>query len=146
VQRLVIDRHQAACWPQLFPARRRHPDVVVRPTGPIAWALRTGRPQLKAALNAVIQPHGPETGFGRVTCRRDLKESTDVQRSTAAPARRTVRALAPVFRTDCEAYARDWRGRMAQGSQDSRLDHTARRRHGAIGVMPGLPKTGILHP
>ena len=74
VKLLVIDSHKAAFWKQIFSDLRLHPDVVVRATGNIAWAVRKGSPKLKAKLNAFIKTHGPEAVFGRVPSRRYLME------------------------------------------------------------------------
>ena len=46
---IVVDKHIADFWKQIFPQLTVHDSVAVRTGGEIAWALRKGSPQLKAA-------------------------------------------------------------------------------------------------
>ena len=46
---IVVDKHIADFWKQIFPQLTVHDDVAVRTGGEIAWAIRKGSPQLKAA-------------------------------------------------------------------------------------------------
>jgi membrane-bound lytic murein transglycosylase MltF len=51
-------------------------------------------------------------------------------------------SLVQLFRKYGDQYAMDWLLMVAQGYQESRLDHKARSRAGAIGVMQVMPQTG----
>ena len=48
---IVVDKHKADFWKQIFPKITVHDDVAVRTGGEIAWAIRKGSPQLKAPLD-----------------------------------------------------------------------------------------------
>ena len=48
---LVVDKHKAEFWKQVFPQITVHTDVAARTGGEIAWAIRKGSPQLKAMLD-----------------------------------------------------------------------------------------------
>ena len=45
---VVVDKHMADFWKQVFPKLTVHDDVAVRTGGEIAWAIRKDSPQLKA--------------------------------------------------------------------------------------------------
>ena len=69
---IVVDKHKADFWKQIFPKITVHDGVAVRTGGDIAWAIRKGSPQLKAALDDFIdaprpRDHGRETRSWRVT-------------------------------------------------------------------------------
>ena len=51
---VVVDKHMADFWKQIFPKLTVHDDVAVRTGGEIAWAIRKGSPQLKAALDDFV--------------------------------------------------------------------------------------------
>ena len=69
---IVVDKHKADFWKQIFPKITVHDGVAVRSGGDIAWAIRKGSPQLKAALDNFTTRHDAkdrarETGSWRVT-------------------------------------------------------------------------------
>ena len=53
------------------------------------------------------------------------------------------RRMAGMFQQFGEQYELDWLLLVAQGYQESRLDHSARSPAGAVGVMQILPSTGL---
>ena len=55
---IVVDKHKADFWKQVFPKIKVHDEVAVRTGGDIAWAIRKGSPQLKAALDDFMARHG----------------------------------------------------------------------------------------
>jgi membrane-bound lytic murein transglycosylase MltF len=69
--------------------------------------------------------------------------NTQYVRSAAADAEaKRFKALVALFRKYGAQYNMDWMLMAAQGFQESRLDHSARSRVGAIGVMQVMPQTG----
>ncbi|PMC25814.1 lytic transglycosylase F, partial [Klebsiella aerogenes] len=48
---IVVDRHKALFWKQVFPKIQVHENIVLRDGGSIAWAVRKDNPQLLAELN-----------------------------------------------------------------------------------------------
>src|SRR5438034_3242310 len=47
---IIVNKHQADFWKQIFPQITVHDNVAVHTGGEIAWAIRKGSPQLKARL------------------------------------------------------------------------------------------------
>ena len=56
---VIVDKHKADFWKQIFPKLTVHDNVAVRTGGEVAWAIRKGSPQLKAALDDFVDaPQG----------------------------------------------------------------------------------------
>ena len=56
---IIVDKHKADFWKQIFPQLTVHDSVAVRTGGEIAWAIRKGSPQLKATLDDFVDaPQG----------------------------------------------------------------------------------------
>ena len=139
---LVVDNHKAWFWQRLWPALQLYPAVAVRTGGQIAWAIRKGSPQLEAALNSFLATNGPTSLNARMIFRRYLLSTQYVKSAAADAGRKRFVALVALFRKYGAQYDMDWMLMAAQGYQESRLDHAARSRVGAIGVMQVMPATG----
>jgi len=142
VDLLVVDNHQAWFWQRVWPKLRIYPTVTLRRGGEIAWAIRKGSPQLKAALNAFLDRNGADSLNARMIFRRYLLNTRYVTGAAADASRKRFLALVSLFRKYGSQYSMDWMLMAAQGYQESRLDHNAKSHVGAIGVMQVMPSTG----
>ncbi|HEU4687468.1 MAG TPA: transporter substrate-binding domain-containing protein [Vicinamibacterales bacterium] len=141
VDLLVVDNHKAWFWQRVFPALKLYPKVALRSGGEIAWAIRKDSPQLKGALNTFLATNGRDSLNARMIFRRYLLNTQYVKGATAEAARKRFTALVGLFRKYSARYNMDWMLMAAQGYQESRLDHSARSRVGAIGIMQVMPDT-----
>jgi membrane-bound lytic murein transglycosylase MltF len=139
---LVVDNHKAWFWQRVWPTLKIYPTVTLRRGGQIAWAIRKNSPQLKAALNTFLDANGAESLNARMILRRYLLNTQYVSAAAADASRKRFLALVSLFRKYGSQYSMDWMLMAAQGYQESRLDHRARSRVGAIGVMQVMPATG----
>ena len=139
---LVVDNHKAWFWQRVWPTLKIYPTVTLRRGGRIAWAIRKNSPQLKAALNTFLDANGAESLNARMILRRYLLNTQYVSAAAADASRKRFLALVSLFRKYGSQYSMDWMLMAAQGYQESRLDHRARSRVGAIGVMQVMPATG----
>jgi len=142
VDLLVVDNYQAWFWQRVWPKLRIYPTVTLRRGGEIAWAIRKGSPQLKAALNAFLDRNGADSLNARMIFRRYLLNTRYVTGAAADASRKRFLALVSLFRKYGSQYSMDWMLMAAQGYQESRLDHNAKSHVGAIGVMQVMPSTG----
>ena len=62
---IVVDKHKADFWKQVFPKITVHDGVAVRTGGDIAWAIRKGSPQLKAAVDDFVARHAQRDHGGQ---------------------------------------------------------------------------------
>jgi membrane-bound lytic murein transglycosylase MltF len=139
---IVVDKHKADFWKQVFPRITVHDGVAVRTGGTIAWAVRKGSPQLKASLDDFLARHGKGTTSGNVILMRYLKSAQYVKDAASESERRKFLSLIQLFRKYGDQYDVDWLLMAAQGYQESQLDHSVRSPVGAIGVMQVMPATG----
>ena len=61
---IIVNKHQADFWKQIFPQLTVHDNVAVRTGGEIAWAIRKDSPQLKATLDDFATRHKVGTSTG----------------------------------------------------------------------------------
>ena len=139
---IIVDKHKADFWKQVFPNIRVHDGVAVRTGGNIAWAIRKGSPQLKASLDDFINRHGKGTASGNVILLRYLKSAKYVKDAASEAERRKFLSLIQLFQKYGDQYDVDWLLMAAQGYQESQLDQNVRSPVGAVGVMQVMPATG----
>jgi len=119
-----------------------HDGVAVRTGGDIAWAIRQGSPQLKAAVDAFVARHAQGTTVGNTILARYLKSAKYVKDAASESERQKFLALMQYFKTYGDRYDVDWLLMAAQGYQESQLNQAVRSPVGAIGVMQVMPATG----
>ena len=139
---LVVDNHKAWFWQRVWPGLKLYPTVTLRTGGRIAWAIRKDCPRLKASLDGFLATNGLRSLTARMIFRRYLLNTRYVTGAAAETSRTRFEALVTMFRKYGTQYGMDWMLMIAQGYQESRLDHAARSRVGAIGVMQVMPATG----
>ena len=139
---IVVDKHKADFWKQVFPKIRVHDGIALRTGGNIAWAIRKGSPQLKAALDDFLARHGKQTTTGNMILTRYLKSAKYVKDAASEAERKKFVALIKYFQKYGDKYDVDWLLMAAQGYQESQLNQAARSKVGAIGVMQVMPATG----
>lgn len=139
---IVMDKHKADFWKQVFPKVTVHDGIALRTGGEIAWAIREGSPQLKAALDEFVARHREGTATGNTILTRYLKNAKYVKDVASQSERKKFLDLVQYFKDYGDKYQLDWLLMAAQGYQESRLDQSARSPTGAIGVMQVMPATG----
>jgi len=139
---VVVDKHKAVFWKQIFPQLTVHDNITVHTGGEIAWAIRKGSPQLKAALDDFAARHKVGTSFGNQILKRYLKNVKYVKNAASTQEREKFLRLVQYFRKYGAQYDVDWVLMGAQGYQESQLNQNAKSPVGAIGVMQVMPATG----
>ena len=139
---IVVDKHKADFWKQIFPQLTVHDNVAVRTGGEIAWAFRKGSPQLKAVLDDFATRHKVGTATGNQLLTRYLKNVKYVKNAASEEERKKFMALVQYFQKYGDQYDVDWVLMGAQGYQESQLNQDAKSPVGAIGVMQLMPATG----
>lgn len=142
VSLLVVDKHKADFWKQIFPKLTVYETVVVRTGGDVAWAFRKDSPQLKAALDDFVTRHKIGTATGNQLLTRYLKSVKYVKNAASEAERKKFQALIQYFQKYGDRYDVDWLLMGAQGYQESQLNQEAKSPVGAIGVMQVMPATG----
>ena len=139
---VIVDKHKADFWKQIFPKLTVHDNVAVRTGGESAPAIRKGSPQLKAALDDFVARHKVGTATGNQLLTRYLKNVKYVKNAASEEERKKFLALIQYFQKYGDQYDVDWVLMGAQGYQESQLNQNAKSPVGAIGVMQVMPATG----
>ena len=139
---VVVDKHIADFWKQVFPDLAVHDNIAVHTGGEIAWAIRKGSPQLKAALDDFVTRNKAGTATGNQLLTRYLKNVKYVKNAASEEERKKFLALVQYFQKYGDEYDVDWVLMGAQGYQESQLNQNAKSRVGAVGVMQLMPATG----
>jgi membrane-bound lytic murein transglycosylase MltF len=139
---IVVDKHKADFWKQVFPKITVHDDVAVRTGGDVGVAIRKGSPQLKAVVDDFVTRHAKGTTVGNTILKRYLKSAKYVKDAASESERKKFLALIDFFRKYGDRYDVDWLLMAAQGYQESQLNQDAKSHVGAIGVMQIMPATG----
>ena len=139
---VVVDKHKADFWKQIFPKIKVHADIALRTGADIAWAMRKGSPQLKAALDDFLARQQKNPGDRNTILARYLKNTKYVKDAASEAERKKFLALVQYFQKYGDKYDVDWLLVAAQGYQESQLNQDVKSPVGAIGVMQVMPATG----
>jgi membrane-bound lytic murein transglycosylase MltF len=131
----------AEFWAQLYAGLVVDSRVALRSDAEIAWALRKDAPQIKKIIDKFVAEHRAGTLFGNVLLQRYLGSVKRLTNPTSAAKLERYRTMAQYFRTYADRYGSDWVLAVAQGYQESELDHSRRSQAGAVGVMQVKPST-----
>jgi membrane-bound lytic murein transglycosylase MltF len=140
--RTIIKLPIAKFWKQVFPQITVNEKAAVRTGGEIAWAMRKGSPQLKAAVDDFIKRNRKGTKIGSTILARYFGSAKYVKNAASEAGRKKFLALVAYFQKYGDKYDVDWLLMAAQGYQESQLNQQARSQVGAIGVMQVMPATG----
>jgi membrane-bound lytic murein transglycosylase MltF len=106
----------AGFWSQVFPKITVHEEIALRTGVNLAWAIRKGSPQLKAAVGDFVARHAKGTSIGNQILARYFKNAKYVKDAASEAERRKFLALIQYFQKYGDEYDVDWLLMAAQGS------------------------------
>ena len=137
----IMDNHMAEFWKQIFKKIILHPELSLRTGGKIGWMIRKNSPQLKSELNELIARYPEGSKTRNILLQKYLKNTKFVKSATSKEELAKFEATVDFFRKYGDKYELDYLLMMAQGYQESKLNHNTRNPSGAIGIMQVLPST-----
>jgi membrane-bound lytic murein transglycosylase MltF len=138
---VIVDDDKARFWSEIFENIILYPDIAVNTDGEIAWAFRKNSPQLAAVINEFVNKHKKGTLLGNIIYKRYLKENKWARNALNPEEIKKFEAVVDLFKTYAERYEFDFLMTAALAYQESQLDHNAKSRVGAVGIMQMLPST-----
>lgn len=138
----VADLHIARLWVQIFDNIRVYERLKIARDTDIAWALRKDMPNLRFEVNRFLKKHRSGTTFGNVLKQRYLQNPYWAKRALQDEERARFKNLTSLFEQYASLYDFNYLMLLAQGYQESRLDHSRKSPVGAIGIMQLMPSTG----
>ena len=142
----LMQNKTAEFWAQVFPNAKPRTDLTIAQDVELGWAIQKGTPQLKAELDDFLKTRAAGTSFGNTLIRRYLQDVKYVKNAQDPAELRKFQKLAPIFRKHAGQYNFDYLLLIAQGYQESGLDHSVKSPVGAIGIMQVMPKTAASAP
>jgi membrane-bound lytic murein transglycosylase MltF len=142
VKATVVDSPIAEFWKQVFPKIVLNPGAAVRAGGEFGWMFRKNSPKLKAAVNKFLARYPEGSKTRNMLLQKYLKSAKYVKDATSQTELAKFEKTVDLFRKYGDQYDMDFLLMVAQGYQESRLDHNARSKAGAIGIMQVMPATG----
>jgi membrane-bound lytic murein transglycosylase MltF len=136
----VVDDYKARLWQQVLPDIQVLADLKLR-SGQLGQAVRQDSSQLAALLSEFNRAHAKGTLWGNTILKRYFSNADLIRNPTDEEGRQRLAELAGLFRKYGDRYSMDWMLMAAQAYQESRLDHGAKSRVGAIGIMQLMPGT-----
>jgi membrane-bound lytic murein transglycosylase MltF len=142
IQATIADNHIAEFWKKVLPKIVFHPDAAINTGGMIGWMIRKNSPLLKAELNAMLARYPKGSSIRNQLLQKYLKSTKFVKNATSKEEMAKFERTVNFFRKYGDKYELDYLLIMAQGYQESGLDHNVKSPVGAIGVMQVMPPTG----
>ena len=138
---VIVDSHKAEFWSTIFENITVRGDIAITVGASIGWAFRKDSPTLSKVLAQFVDANKKGTLSGNTIYNRYLKDNQWVKNAYSEANIKRYRDTANFFQQYAEEYGFDWLMLIAQGYQESGLDHSARSPSGAVGIMQLLPST-----
>ena len=138
----IVDDHIATLWQKIFKDVKVYKDLSLNTGGNIAWAVRKNTPNLIYEVNRFLKRHRSGTLFGNVVKQRYLENPYWAKRALSETDKVQFNSVVDIFRKYSDLYDFNHLMLLAQGYQESQLDHDRRSSVGAIGIMQIMPTTG----
>ena len=138
----IADDHIAKLWSKIFEDITVYDELSINTGGSIAWAVRKNTPNLIYEVNRFLKRHRSGTLFGNVVKNRYLENPYWAKRALSENEKMRFNDVVDIFRKYSDLYNFDHLMLLAQGYQESQLDHDRKSPVGAIGIMQVMPSTG----
>ncbi|MBI5583967.1 MAG: lytic transglycosylase F [Deltaproteobacteria bacterium] len=142
VKATIVDSPLAEFWKQVFPKVVLNYGAALRTGGEFGWMFRKNSPQLQAAVNQFLARYPEGSKTRNMLLQKYLKSAKYVKDATSQAEMAKFEKTIDFFRKYSGQYEMDYLLMMAQGYQESRLDHSAKSKAGAVGIMQVMPATG----
>lgn len=138
----IADSHIADLWQKIFDNIIVYKNLTIHSGGSIAWAVRKNTPNLIYEVNRFLKRHRSGTLFGNIVKKRYLDNPYWARQALEDGEKERFKSVVSLFEKYGELYEFNHLMLLAQGYQESRLDHSKRSPVGAIGIMQLMPNTG----
>jgi membrane-bound lytic murein transglycosylase MltF len=137
----VVDDFKAKLWAKVLPNIKVRDDLIVNGSGSIGWAIRKNNPELKKDLEAFAKKVKKGTLLGNILFNQYYGRDQKLENLKLDEERKKYRKHADIFKKYGDQYEIDHFKLIAQGYQESTLNHDQVSHRGAVGIMQLLPST-----
>ena len=138
----IVDSHIAELWRKIFSDIVVYNNLAVHSGGDIGWAVRKNTPNLIYEVNRFLERHRSGTLFGNIVKQRYLSNPYWAEKALDEEEKKRFESVISLFEKYGERYDFNHLMLLAQGYQESQLDHSRKSPVGAIGIMQLMPTTG----
>ena len=138
----IADSHIAGFWEKIFDGITLNPEAVLASGRKIGIMIRKNSPLIKAELNEFLGRYPEGSKSRNLLLQKYLRNTKFAREVTSREDLARFEAIVDLFLKYAGKYDLDHLMVVAQGYQESRLDHNARSPAGAIGIMQLLESTG----
>ena len=142
VEITIADSHIAGFWEKIFDRITLHPEAVLHTGREIGIMIRKNSPRIRAELNEFLGRYPKGSRTRNLLLQKYLRNTKFARDVTSREELARFETIVDLFRKYADKYDLDHLMVVAQGYQESRLDHNARSPAGAIGIMQVLEATG----
>jgi membrane-bound lytic murein transglycosylase MltF len=146
IDTIIVDAYKHRLFDDIFPDLVFNLDVRLRDGADIAWAIRKDSPDLKASLSDFVAQAQKGQHVLQIVERRYFVDNRWICKPPKAEEMARFAAVRGYFETYAPRYGLDWSRLLAQGFQESGLDHSVKSPVGAIGLMQLMPQTAAGAP
>jgi membrane-bound lytic murein transglycosylase MltF len=141
VEMTAVDDYKALLWQRVLPEIEVHESVRLAEGTRVAWAVRPGSPELRAAISAFARDAREGALLGNILIERYFEDVKWIKDPNSRSDRDKLRRYLGLFRKYGQQYGFDPLAVAAQAYQESGLNQDKRSPAGAVGLMQVLPST-----
>jgi membrane-bound lytic murein transglycosylase MltF len=142
IKATIADSIIAEFWKGVFPKIVLNTGAAVRTNADMGWMIRKNSPNLKAGLNKFLALYPDGSKQRNMLLQKYLKNTKYALEAASQSEIAKFEKVTDFFKKYGDQYEMDYLLMLAQGYQESRLDHNAKSKAGAIGIMQVMPATG----
>jgi len=137
----VVDDFKANLWAKVLPNIDVRDDLIVNGTGSIGWAIRKNNPELKENIDTFAKKVKKGTLLGNILFNQYYGRDQKLENLNLDEERKKYKKHVDTFKKYGKQYQIDYFKLIAQGYQESTLNHDQVSHRGAVGIMQLLPST-----
>ena len=137
----VSDSNIANIWSRVLHGITVHEDLTLREGGKIAWAVRTGNPELRASIDRFMKTRRSGTLVGNIYFQRYFENTEWIENPLTKTDKERLARLRKLMKKYASEYGYDWKLILAVAYQESKLNNRKHSSAGAVGIMQVRPAT-----
>lgn len=139
---IIVDEWITSLWAPVYKEMRVYSNIKIKQADQVGWAFRKNSPILASVINEFIRDKVNKTGLYNIAIRQSEGEIRKLGNIRDERELQKFKNVEKIFAKYGAMYGFDHLMLMAQGYQESRLDHSVKSPAGAVGIMQILPSTG----
>lgn len=142
----VMMKEAAEHWNLVLDSMKVYADLPLKTGVSMGWAMRKNSPKLKEIVDHFVRQNKKGTLTGNILFKKYFVNKPKLKNVTSKAALKRMHDTKAIFQKYADEYEMDWLFMVAQGYQESGLNHNRRSHAGAVGIMQVKPSTAAGSP